>query len=243
MKVIDETVLRTANLPAGTKEYRVPRGAYVTPLAREYLAARGIALVFEEAQKSYAKTMPVPPVPAKGPRRYIIAATGESCTVKPEHMTHLRGNLLVEKTHPRIEFRGRLDSLEAKILELQILADKAGKSRLYDELGEALLYVRGILAAEVKEAPLAECTLLGMDAAELRRTSHDIQGTFGFGHPVPDAKMGELPVFLNTLRTQVRECELSAVRAFGSTREDIVRALNRLSGGIYILFCRELAGR
>jgi ethanolamine utilization cobalamin adenosyltransferase len=242
MKVIDETVLRAANLPAGTKEYLAPHGAYVTPLAREYLAARGIALSFCPAASPQKKTMTVKSVPKKGPDRYIDAATGERYLLKPEHMTHLRDNLLVPKTHPRVEFRGRLDSLEAKIMELQIHAEKAGRPGLYHDLNEALLYVREILSAEVREEPLAECRLFGMDASELRRVSHDIKGEFGFEHPVPDARMGELPVYLNTLRTQVRECELSAARAFGSGREDILRALNRLSSGIYILFCRELAG-
>jgi len=243
MKVIDESVLRAAGLPAGTKEYRAPRGTFVTPLAREYLAARGIALAIGVPQKPGTDTMTVTPIPKEGQNRYIDAATGENYAKKPEHMTHIRGNLLVPKTHPRIEFRGRLDSLEAKIMELQIHAEKSGQSGLYADLEEALYYVRDILAAEVKEEPYGERTLFGMDEAAMREVSHNIKREFGFGHPVPSAKMGELPVFLNTLRTQVRECELSAARAFGSNREDILRALNRLSSGIYILFCRELAGR
>ena len=41
---------------------------------------------------------------------------------KPEEMTHLRGNRLVPKTHPRIRFRGQLDSLMAQVLELQCRA-------------------------------------------------------------------------------------------------------------------------
>ena len=33
-------------------------------------------------------------------------------------MTHLRGNVLVFKDHPRIAFRGYIDLLEAEILSL-----------------------------------------------------------------------------------------------------------------------------
>ena len=35
---------------------------------------------------------------------------------KPEDMTHLHGDVLVSKTHPRIKFRGAIDSLEAALL-------------------------------------------------------------------------------------------------------------------------------
>ena len=35
---------------------------------------------------------------------------------KPEHMTHLDGDTLVPKTHPRIAFRGEMDTLEAEIM-------------------------------------------------------------------------------------------------------------------------------
>ena len=59
--------------------------------------------------------------------------------------------------------------------------------------------------------------------------------------------MGELALRLNTIRAQVREAELAAAAAFEypgeAPREDIIRELNRLSSGVYILFCRLLAGK
>lgn len=58
--------------------------------------------------------------------------------------------------------------------------------------------------------------------------------------------MGEPAISLNRLRTRVREAELSAAEAFsapgGTSREDIIRQLNRLSSGVYILFCRVVSG-
>ena len=38
--------------------------------------------------------------------------------VKQEHTTHLLGAAVVGKTHPRIELRGRLDSLNAAIIRV-----------------------------------------------------------------------------------------------------------------------------
>lgn len=239
MKIIDESDLRAGLIPQSTKVYRVAQGCALTPLAKEYLASRGIAVIYGKFTAGDAQAT----AQTKKFKRYTDAATGQILAEKPEYMTQICGNLLVPKTHPRIELRGRLDSLESKILEVQLAAKRAGKEALYADLNEVLSYVRAVLAAEVKDKSFDRTTLFGLDEDGLRRVSHNTKDEFGFTHPVPDAAMGESAVLLNSLRTQARECELSAVRAFGSGRVDIVRALNRLSSGIYILFCREVAGR
>lgn len=237
MKIIDEAYLRAACLPSTAKEYVLPQGSILTPLAIEYLAKRNIAVVQQDKAKGSTAAMPVKPKK----RMYIDAATGQSLAVKPENMTHLRDNLLVPKTHPRIALRGKLDSLEAKIIELQ--AEIGNQNKLYGNLEEALWYVRQVLAAEVNDKELSPISLLGYDSDRLRKVSHNIKDEFGFDHPVPSAAMGIVAARLNTLRTQVRECELAAARPFGSSRTDIIQALNRLSSGIYIMFCSNLAGR
>jgi len=53
--------------------------------------------------------------------------------------------------------------------------------------------------------------------------------------------MGELPAAVNALRARTREAEIAALEALPS-REDIQTALNRLSSGMHIIFCRLLAG-
>jgi ethanolamine utilization cobalamin adenosyltransferase len=167
---------------------------------------------------------------------------------KPEYMTQLSGGRLVHKSHGRIAFRGCIDSLEADVMEAQILAANLDEGWYCSCLGEILDCLRNILAAEVKETPLGDIRLFGLDAEELHRLSHDINGAFGVDHPegsmlLPAYTMGALAVRLNTLRTKVREAELLAVRTFCSggencEREDLVRALNRLSSAAYWLFCR-----
>jgi len=159
----------------------------------------------------------------------------------------LRAGQLVSKTHPRIAFRGALDSLEADILEAQLLAVEKKDDFFRGALGELLLFAREIMSAEVNERPLAPVKLFGLSLDDLHEQSHNVQGFFGFPHPVPDYTMGILPVRLNTLRTRVREVEIVAVRTFsGETeqkRDDIVYALNRLSSAVYWLFCRSLSGK
>ena len=195
------------------------------------------------------KAMPMAAVPqgADHKPQYVNGEPGEVLSVKPENMTHLHGNVLVPKTHPQIAFRGMLDSLEAKIMSLQVVASENGLHRLTDALDEVLAYVRQILSAEVLDKELGEIHLLGLDSAGLRYESHHIKEIYGIPHPMPEYRMGRICIGLNELRTFVRETELAAARAFQSgdtcTRPDIVEAMNRLSSVIYILFCRQLTGR
>ena len=245
-KVLTDVELRARWKVESGGEYHVEQGTVLTPAARDFLRERNIRLCVDEGTPAY-KTMTVEPIPLRdGKPKYIDDRTGEELARKGEGMTHLRGNLLVPKTHPRIAFRGALDSLMARWLLVQLTAQEEGKSALVYDLEERLQYLRRLLAAEVRETPLEPMRLLGMDSAGLRRTSHCVRETIGIDHPVPSCSMGRLPLELNLLRTQVREAELAAAEAFTEDgrccREDILEALNRLSSCVYILFCRELAG-
>lgn len=225
--------------------YTVAPDTRITPAAQDFIREHQIQLHF--AAPASSQTMSVTPIPVQnGKARFVDYSTGAALDGKPEHMTHLRGNLLVNKKHPRIAFRGKLDSLMARIISIQVLAAEGGKEKLAEELEELLGYLRFILAAEVKDEPLAPMNLLGMDSAQIRRVSHNVKEHIGINHPIPTYKMGKLCAGLNELRTQVRETELYAVNAFESespdARNDIIEGLNRLSSCVYILFCRLAAG-
>lgn len=245
-KIITENDLRSHPPAAGTRRYEVEAGTFVTESAKSWLDKRDIELVIVPAG-NICGGMSRTPVADRGNRTYVDAATGLGLgREKPEEMTHLRGNQLVKKTHPRIAFRGQLDSLEALILEAQALAHRENAPRVRDDLGEVLEHVRLVLGAEVKDQPLAETPLMGMDQAGLRRVSHDVRGNFGIDHPIPNWEMGELALRLNTIRTRVREVELAAAAAFEvpgeAPRPDIIRELNRLSSAVYIIFCKLISG-
>jgi ethanolamine utilization cobalamin adenosyltransferase len=191
------------------------------------------------------------PLPAQGsgttePKKpCFIGPDGGTFTEKPEHLTHLSGNRLVTKGHPRIAFRGRMDSLQSKIMELQVRAVELGNGVLAEELDELLDFARSLLAAEVTGRPVDDVPLLGLELDEIRAMSHAPKKTFGLGHIRPHYSMGALCVGLNALRTEVREVELAAFRAFSENdgaldRLDILRALNRMSGAFYILMYRHL---
>ena len=166
---------------------------------------------------------------------------------KKEHTTYLSAGTLVGKNSPRVEFRGRLDSLAAAVVELQILAQQQKRDLLIGELEEIREKIYDIIACEVRGEPCADLSLWGLDSDEIRERSHQPEKHFGLGHIRPHYTMGILPAALNKLRTQVRETELAACRAFDSAalqgepeRPDILKVLNRLSSAVYILTYRYL---
>lgn len=181
-------------------------------------------------------------------QKYIDAVSGKELWQKPEEMTHLRGNLLIPKNSPRIAFRGQLDSLSAMVLEIQVMASKENSLQIVNDLQELLSFIRMILAAEVKESPMKEIHLLGMDSSRIRYVSHHLNEEFGIDHQMPHYQMGELCIALNRLRTEVRKTELLAAQAFFNSsgiceRKDIIEGLNRLSSCVYIMFCKVLTGK
>jgi ethanolamine utilization cobalamin adenosyltransferase len=246
-KLLTDVELRAKWARSQEKAYCIEEGTIVTPAAQDFLRENGIVLT-RVAPGAAQETMTRTPIPMRGGKAvFVEAATGRTVSEKREGMTHLRGNLLVPKTHPRIMFRGKLDTLQAQMLGVQLVAAEEGYPRVAEELEELLGCVRAILGAEVKEEPLAPMQLLSMDSAQIRRVSHHVREELGIDHPIPHYRMGRLCVALNRLRTQVREAELYAAAAFtepdgACAREDIVEALNRLSSCVYILFCRKLAG-
>jgi len=218
-RVLTEAMLRALCLPRGAC-VPVPQGTVLTPLAREYAHEQGL-------------TITTPSANAEG-------------IEKPEHMTHLNGSTLVPKTHPRIVLRGKLDSLEALLLQTRLLAEEQGREEAARALNEFYALAQRVLAAEVKDEPLGAFTLLGLDSAALRAKSHDPKGFAGLdAHPAPHTGMGRLCLALNFLRTQVRETELAAANAFchedeSVERHDLLKALNRMSSAVYLMFLKEI---
>ena len=154
---------------------------------------------------------------------------------KPEHMTHLNGDFLVPKTHPRIVFRGAMDTLEAELLLWALQLPEVEKP-----LNEVLALARKIVACEVLGEPLQERTLCGLTQEELRSHSHRPQEFYNQPHFMPEVSDGKVILGLNRVRCAARDAELKAVAAIPE-RTDILLALNRMSSMLYILMIQEKA--
>jgi ethanolamine utilization cobalamin adenosyltransferase len=239
--VVTDIELRSRWYANRRDKLAVPEGAILTPAAKDFIRENNIDLVYgaEASERGFT----VDPIPRENGRNvFIDAITGEKLYDKRENYTHLRGNLLVPKTHPQIRFRGRLDSLMAEIIQAQTVSNTEGGQELVKDLEELLRFTRKILTAEVNDSPFGEFTLLGMNSSQLRHASQNVRETFGFDHPVPSYQHGAVCAALNRLRTCIRETELAAADAFPDSRIDIIEALNRLSSAAYILYCRKLSG-
>ncbi len=226
MLYTEETVKANLRTREGKRVLHLAPGDHLTPGARDWLRQEKIEILRDE----------------KGLFPEFQMINGAVFREKPENMTHLQGNILVEKTHPRILFRGQLDALEAEIL----LLGKAYPA-LQKEMGELLAISREMIRREVLEEALPERPLLGLNGDQLRKHSHEPGKYCGQAHFMPDFGDSEVLLALNRLRTLVRRVEQAAVAAFQGTdgmltRTDIPKALNRMSSAVYLLMVREKRG-
>lgn len=212
----------------GKRVFYLGKGDQLTSQARDFLARERIEILPADRAK---------------PNEYRLL-TGGTVTEKPEHMTHLHGNVLVMKTHPRIAFRGAIDTLEAELLLAQCVLCKP-----YDgQVGEVLEFARRLIRCDVLDEQVGDEKICGLTAEELRTRSHRPQEFYGQPHFMPAAGDGEGILRVNRARCAARAAELSAVAAFSDregnpTRPDILKALNRLSSMLYIIMIQLKAGK
>ncbi len=208
----------------GKRVFYLGKGDTLTPGARDWLSRERIAIL---------------PAQQARPQRYRLAGGGY-LEEKPEHMTHLHGDVLVAKTHPRIRFRGAMDTLEAEL----ILAQLALEPEQAGQVAQILDFARQLIRCDVLEEPVQEPPLCGLTQQQLREHSHRPQDFYGQPHFMPQASDGMKIARLNRARCAAREAELAAVAAFSGpegspVRLDILQAMNRLSSMLYIFMIRQ----
>ena len=210
----------------GKRVYYLGKGDQLTSTARDFLRRERIEIL---------------PGSQARPERYRLLSGGYA-EEKPEHMTHLNSREMVSKTHPRILLRGKLDTLESEILLVMVGCGETWRALLQD----ALMLVRQVLAADVKDAPLPPWKLGGMDAEEVHRGSHHPEAFGLSGHLLPAPEQGLLAAQMNRLRAVCREAELAGIAAWQDgvllRHEDCILALNRLSSYFYLLQLRAATG-
>ncbi|MDD6153995.1 MAG: ATP-binding protein [Eubacteriales bacterium] len=269
MKVITEDIIRAELRATKPDVYYIPEGKLLSPAAREYLNQMQVAIDFErnraanERKAAREKAMEErKPNQSSGPRsgvsgdsepavfkpKYVDYETGAGYMEKPEFMTQLFGNKLVDKNNPRIKYRGKLDRLQAEVVNAQCVIDQNSKSELLvKDLDDILDCLRKLMVAEILEQDYTKETIIGLNHAELREHSHNPMKYYKIKQmTLPDHSMGIEYAQLNLIRASIREAELAAVDAFQEgrkvTRVDIIEELNRLSSALHIMMCKYLAG-
>ena len=219
MLYTEEAVRSNIRNREGKRVFYLGKGDQLTSGARDYLARQRIEILSADLAK---------------PERYRLPGGGY-VEEKPEHMTHLRGDVLVSKCHPVIAFRGKLDTLQAELIlgQLEIPGER-------QRLGEILQLSRQLIRCDVMQEPVALEKLCGYTEEELHSHSHFPQKYYERAHFMPEAADGMKIARLNRLRCAVRETELAAAAAFSDrdgncTRTDILRSLNRMSSMLYVM--------
>jgi len=211
----------------GKRVFYLSNADQLTPGARDWLRQERIEIL---------------PADGARPDRFRLLSGGYA-EEKPEHMTHLNAEVLVPKNHPRIAFRGCMDTLEAEL----ILAQLAVPEKIAAQLSEILALARQLIRCDVLNEPVPEKPLCGLTQEQQRSRSHRPQEFYGQPHFMPSSADGMAMARLNRARCAAREAELKAVDAFSDrngspTRPDILRALNRMSSMLYILMIQQKAG-
>ena len=134
-----QTVRDNLRNKQGKRVFYLGKGDTLTSEARDFLTRERIQILPAEQAR---------------PERYRLLSGGYM-EEKPEHMTHLNAEVLVEKSHPRIRFRGAVDLLEAELL--LCCANATGDIRKL--LEEALRHSRTLLRNEVLDEPVKAETL------------------------------------------------------------------------------------
>lgn len=253
--MITEAYLRQTYKRDLPEVFAVPEGMALTPAAREHLQMNKVRIEFEArpgggeaAQAPSAQTgaRAEPPAAPATPHdaKYIDDSTHAAYFEKPEFMTHLSGNRLVLKNHPRIALRGKLDSLQSAILIAQAeIGANAQCAWLVELLEDVLANVRNLLRCEVMDEEVGDAPLMGLNSDELRDRSHHPQKYYQIPPMMlPHHSMGLPYLRLNALRSQAREAELAAMDAFWvdgkMTNPAFLRSMNRLSSAFHILMCQ-----
>ena len=222
MLYTEETVRANIRNREGKRVFFLGAGDQLTPGARDWLRKERIEIRPAETAKIDTYRL----------------LSGGFVTEKPEHMTHLNGDVLVRKTHPRIAFRGKMDTLETELMLCQLIVPG-----FRQELGEILALGRRLIRCDVLDEPVPQQKLCGMTEEELRRRSHFPQEYYGQPHFMPEYTDGQEMLQLNKARCAAREAERLAVEAFqdregNPTRVDILQAMNRMSSMLWILMIR-----
>lgn len=232
----------------GGNNYKHQLKAPVTK-AEEPAAAEKVAPKVVATEVPPREEVQIPGVNPELPKpKYVDYETGAYYYEKPEHMTQLFGNKLVCKDHPRILFRGKLDSLQAMIVLNQAMIQATGGSeQLIKDLGEILKDLREMMRCDVLDEEMKTETIIGLTHAELRDHSHNPMKYYNIKQMVlPDYTMGTAYALLNQIRAAIRETEVAACTAFHVEkkyiRNDIIQELNRLSSALHIMMCKYLAG-
>jgi len=239
-------------------ELRLPQNSMLTPSAKSLLADHKLKLVLvaetpedekiedKKTEDKKTKVMETATELAAKKIGKFILESGGYLDDKPEYMTQVYGNLLVNKDHKRIKLRGEIDLLMGEIMKVQIRAKALERNDLIADLQEVFDYIGKLSRSEILNEPVSTSMILGFNEQEIRAMSHNPKKYFDHEHLFNITyELGEIPILLNSLRALIRRTEVACYEAFKQAdgtvaRGDLMQGYNRLSSIMYIMIFKHL---
>lgn len=212
----------------------------LTPSAQELVNSRGIRILIVSGDGRVARDDGKAVHPLATVDRPFAKAE------KTEAQTHLNGTDMVTKAHPRIWFRGKVDSAIAAAVLVQTQLRPVLEPELQGLLADLRSWLGWAMRCEVLGEAVPELSMGPFPQEALRRLACR-PGDLGLEPLWPDAAEGPILAQLNWLRAIVRETEVAAAFAFrkpdGSLeRADILHLLDSLSSAVYVFMLLVKAG-
>ena len=164
---------------------------------------------------------------------------------KTEAQTHLNGTEMVTKDHPRIWFRGKVDSAIAAAILVQTQLQPVLAPELQGLLADLRSWLGWAMRCEVLDEAVPELSM-GPFSREAARRLACRPEELGLAPLCPDAAEGSVFTLLNWLRAIIRETEVAAFafRKQDGTleRPDILELLDGLSSAVYAFMLLVKAG-
>ena len=259
MPIVTESQLRDQiRQPQQGMTITLPKNTQFSPAAMDFIQHWKIEVVYGEIELAAVEAVDGGKKPSwDKPSHFPVALSGElpRCTTcgmpvkpKPEHMTQLDASYFSPKNTPRIRFRGKMDTLQALFLLVLARAKADNLPGLAERLTTLAASTREITSAEYNHRPVAPLVLDGLSDEDMHKATHNPEATIGVPHVVPGPDDPEMLHWLNLLRCQVREAELTGLDAFAPlggelSEPELVRAVNRLSNAVYYLALLFVAGK
>ena len=205
----------------GRRVFFLGKDDNLTSAARDYLRRERIEILPAEAAR---------------PERFALLGGGY-CEEKPEHMTHLNGVTLAPKTHPRILFRGKVDTLEAQLILCRLRVPRFG-----GELKEILDYTRRALNAYCPGGHFIPSITYGLAGTVFPHVDQYLDqavNEYNAGLHIPVTPLPAVP------KRKISEAKAETVQAAASAQEsadvfeNIARALERGQQKKLLTLCQQ----
>lgn len=186
--------------------------------------------------------------PLREDRAGIRTLFGAALDHKPEHMTHLRGNVLVFKDHPASRSGGTSTCWRLRSLWPSRPPPRRDTGPCAESWRRCWASSGASSASMCSPSRWGRCECAPWGRRSCGSSPTTRKNTSAKPHFLVHWTDGAAILAVNKLRTVVRQTELAAYKAFRDengavTREDILLGLNRLSSLMWIMMIKLKAGK